>query len=588
MAVETPSPVVLRFGAFELDLRAGELHKKGLRVKLQEQPFRVLTLLIQRPGELVTREEFRSQIWPADTFVDFDNSLNTSINKLRETLGDSAESPHFIETLPRRGYRFIAPVSSSDRKAPTQAWKIVVAVVAVAALVAGGLFWRSRQARRLTEKDTIVLGDFTNSTGDIVFDGTLREGLSVQLEQSPFLSLVSAEGIHQTLRMMGQPANARLTPEVTHEVCQRTNSRAALDTSIALIGTRYDLILKAVNCANGDLLTSTEAQANDKSHVLDALSKAASELRSKLGESLSTVERYNTTLEQATTPSLEALQAYSLGMKMMAAEDNSAALALFQRATRLDPQFAMAYWAIGIDYALIGESTLAAENIARAFNLRGAVSEFERLNIEGDYYQFVTGDLTKAQRNYILGTQTYPREAVFHMDLGTLFNILGQYEDGLRENIESSRLEPYNNLFCRYVAFTYLLLDRVEEAAEAARAQPTKCVDSKPTDVLYEIAFYRHDSTEMARQVASFGGKTGQEDLLLELDADTEAYYGHLERARELSRRAAASAERAGRKETAGDYRAVSGFRETLFGNAAAARQIFSAVAKKCWVSCIA
>jgi DNA-binding winged helix-turn-helix (wHTH) protein/tetratricopeptide (TPR) repeat protein len=581
MAVETPSPVVLRFGAFELDLRAGELHKKGLRVKLQEQPFRVLTLLIQRPGELVTREEFRSQIWPADTFVDFDNSLNTSINKLRETLGDSAESPHFIETLPRRGYRFIAPVSSSDRKAPTQAWKIVVAVVAVAALVAGGLFWRSRQARRLTEKDTIVLGDFTNSTGDTVFDGTLREGLSVQLEQSPFLSLVSAEGIHQTLRMMGQPANARLTPEVTHEVCQRTNSRAALDTSIALIGTRYDLILKAVNCANGDLLTSTEAQANDKSHVLDALSKAASELRSKLGESLSTVERYNTTLEQATTPSLEALQAYSLGMKMMAAEDNSAALALFQRATRLDPQFAMAYWAIGIDYALIGESTLAAENIARAFNLRGAVSEFERLNIEGDYYQFVTGDLTKAQRNYILGTQTYPREAVFHMDLGTLFNILGQYEDGLRENIESSRLEPYNNLFCRYVAFTYLLLDRVEEAAEAARAQPTKCVDSKPTDVLYEIAFYRHDSTEMARQVASFGGKTGQEDLLLELDADTEAYYGHLERARELSRRAAASAERAGRKETAGDYRAVSGFRETLFGNAAAARQIFSAVAKE-------
>src|SRR6185369_3290578 len=131
--------VVLRFGAFELDLRAGELHKKGLRVKLQEQPFRVLTLLIQRPGELVTREEFRSQIWPADTFVDFDNSLNTSINKLRETLGDSAESPHFIETLPRRGYRFIAPVSSSG-KAPTQAWKIVVAVVAVAALVAGGLF----------------------------------------------------------------------------------------------------------------------------------------------------------------------------------------------------------------------------------------------------------------------------------------------------------------------------------------------------------------------------------------------------------------------------------------------------------------
>jgi eukaryotic-like serine/threonine-protein kinase len=587
MSLENQPVAVLSFGAFQVDLRAGELRKQGKRIKLQEQPLLVLKVLLGRPGEIVTREELRSQIWSADTFVDFDNSLNTAINKLREALGDSADSPRFIETLPRRGYRFLAPISADGLKKPATiphgrkvALPVTVVVLLLAAVIVGWL-WRSSRARVLTEKDTIVLGDFANSTGDTVFDGTLREGLSVQLEQSPFLSLVSAEGIHQTLRMMGQPANARLTPEVTHEVCQRTNSRAALDTSIALIGTRYDLILKAVNCANGDLLTSTEAQANDKSHVLDALSKAASELRSKLGESLSTVERYNTTLEQATTPSLEALQAYSLGMKMMAAEDNSAALALFQRATRLDPQFAMAYWAIGIDYALIGESTLAAENIARAFNLRGAVSEFERLNIEGDYYQFVTGDLTKAQRNYILGTQTYPREAVFHMDLGTLFNILGQYEDGLRENIESSRLEPYNNLFCRYVAFTYLLLDRVEEAAEAARAQPTKCVDSKPTDVLYEIAFYRHDSTEMARQVASFGGKTGQEDLLLELDADTEAYYGHLERARELSRRAAASAERAGRKETAGDYRAVSAFRETLFGNAAGARQIFSAVAKE-------
>src|ERR1700746_1201879 len=318
MALEARSPAILRFGTFEVDVRAGELRKQGKRIKLQDQPFQVLSALLQRPGDMVSRQELRSQIWPQNTFVDFDNSLNTAINKLREALGDSADNPRFIETLPRRGYRFLAAVTKDGLKGPAPAAvgrKVVqsgaVALLLITVTVAGW-FWHSRRAGVLSEKDTIVLGDFTNSTGDPAFDETVRDGMSVQLEQSPFLSLVSGEGIHQTLRMMGQSANARLTPEITREVCQRTNSTTALDGSIVLIGSKYELILKAVNCANGDLLASTEAQANDKSHVLDALSKAASELRSKLGESLSTVERYNTTLEQATTPSLEALQAYSL------------------------------------------------------------------------------------------------------------------------------------------------------------------------------------------------------------------------------------------------------------------------------------
>jgi eukaryotic-like serine/threonine-protein kinase len=580
LSSETQSASILRFGTFEVDLRAEELRKQGVRVKLQEQPFLVLKVLLKRPGEIVAREELRSQIWSADTFVDFDNSLNTAINKLREALGDSTENPSFIETVPRHGYRFIAPViSNHQRQSQIRAPKWKLASVAMLALVTAfiiGLVWRSRPRPALSEKDTIVVGDFANATGDSVFEGTLREGLSVQLEQSPFLSLVSEEGIHQTLRMMEQPANVRLTPEIAREVCQRTNSAAALDGSIALIGTRYNLILKAVNCASGDVLASTEAEANDKSHVLDALSSIASEMREKLGESMSTVQKYNTTLEQATTASLEALEAYSLGMKTMAAEDNTAAISLFQRATRLDPKFAMSYWAMGVDYGLIGEGTQAADNIARAFRLRGAVSEFEKLNIEGDYHQFVTGDLTMAQRNYVLGTQIYPREAVFHMDLGTLLNILGQYEDGLRQNIEGSRLEPYNNLDCRYLALTYLLLNRVEEAATAASPQQKRCVDSKPTDVLYEIAFYRNESAEMARQVARVGGKAGQEDLLLELEADTAAYYGHVGRARELSSRAARSAERAGEKESATVYRAVSALREALFGNPARARVLFT------------
>jgi eukaryotic-like serine/threonine-protein kinase len=211
MSLQARSPEVLRFGVFEVHVRSGELRKQGVRIKLQEQPFHVLTVLLQRPGEVVTREELRSQNWPADTFVDFDNSLNTAINKLREALGDSAESPRFIETMPRRGYRFIAPVTSVDGRgevapaAPSHGWKFTVLIVALAiAAVGGGLYWRSRSARRLTDKDTIVLADFTNTSGDPVFDGTLREGLSVELEQSPFLSLVSEQEIHQTLRMMGQ------------------------------------------------------------------------------------------------------------------------------------------------------------------------------------------------------------------------------------------------------------------------------------------------------------------------------------------------------------------------------------------------
>ena len=277
-------------------------------------------------------------------------AVAAAINKLREALRDSADNPRFIETLPRRGYRFVAPVSKNDLEKATSsdAGRKIAVLAAVAVLlivVLGGAFLRrSRRKPVLSEKDSIVLGDFANSTGDLVFDGTLREGLSVLLQESPLLSLVSEERIQQTLQMMGQPANVRLTPQIAREVCQRTNGTAALDGSIALIGTRYDLILRAVNCANGDLLASTEAQANDKSHVLDALSKAASDIRTKLGESLSTVQKYNTPLEQATTPSLEALQTYSLGWRTLNEDGDSAvALSFWQRAVQRDPNFAAAY-----------------------------------------------------------------------------------------------------------------------------------------------------------------------------------------------------------------------------------------------------
>jgi DNA-binding winged helix-turn-helix (wHTH) protein len=580
MALEVRSPAILRFGVFEVDVRAGEVRKQGVRIKLQEQPFHVLTVLLQRPGEVVTREELRNQNWPADTFVDFDNSLNTAINKLREALGDSADSPRFIETLPRRGYRFIGPVIGVDgttRESATGVsapwWpssrKIVVttAIAVLAAGIAGGLLWRARQARHLTEKDTIVLGDFANSTGDAVFDGTLREGFSVELEQSPFLSLVSEEGIRQTLQMMERPANTRLTPEITREVCQRTSSAAALDGAIALIGTRFNLILKAVNCASGDLLASTEAQANDKSHILDALGKAASEMRRRLGESLSTVQKYDTPLEQATTPSLEALQAYNFGLN---AEDDATALSFFQRATQLDPNFAMAYWAMGNSYSAIGESILSAESSRKGFELRERLSELEKLKIECNGY---TGDVMKQRRSCELGVKTYPRDAWFHLVLALCSDSLGQYEAGLKEELEAIRLAPYNGFSYREIILTYLSLERIDNAEATAKDARTKNLDSNLTEVLYGIAFYRHDTAEMVRQVARATGAAGQEDLLLAMEADTSAYFANLGKARELTRRAAESAELAAEKETAAGYYAVSALREALFGDAAEARQ---------------
>ncbi len=562
-----------------MDLRSGELRKQGARIKLQEQPFHVLTVLLQRPGEMVTREELRNQNWPADTFVDFDNSLNTAINKLREALGDSADNPRFVETLPRRGYRFIAAVTGVDgaprgtatgvsapQRSSSRKILVTAAIAVLAAGIAGGLLWRARQARHLTEKDTIVLGDFANSTGDAVFDGTLREGLSVQLHQSPFLGLVSEEGIHQTLRMMERPSNTRLTPEITREVCQRMSSAAALDGSIALIGTRYTLILKAVNCVTGDLLASAQAQANDKSNVLDALGKAASEMRRKLGESLSTLQKYNTPLEQATTPSLEALQAYNLGGK---SGDFPTAIPFLQRAIQLDPGFAMAYDQLGGAYGSIGETALAVQNTRKAFELRGRVSELEKLNIEADYYWGVTGNVIEAQRSYALGEQIYPREPSFCGGLGVTYNTLGQYESALKEHREALRLLPDDGVAFRFVAYTYLLLDRVEDAAATAREARAKGLDSALGPTVYSIAFYQNDASEMARQVAAARGKTGEEDLLLALEADTAAYFGHLGRARELSRQASNSAKRAGAKEASAAYEAMAGLREGLFGNTA-------------------
>jgi DNA-binding winged helix-turn-helix (wHTH) protein len=344
----------IRFAVFELDTRSGELRNAGSRVKLQDQPLKVLTALLEQPGAVVTREELKRRIWPEDSFGDFDHAVNVAVAKLRTALGDSADVPRFVETLPRRGYRFIFPVTPPReaesggasvaaetklepvKKSSRLRWAATASIV-VFGLGVGAWWVLSRKPHALTDKDTIVVADFTNTTGDTVFDGTLRQGLSVQLEQSPFLSLVSEQQIQQTLQMMGQKPDAKLTPEISRDVCQRTGSAAVIEGSIAQIGTPYLLTVKAVKCASGESLASTEAQAKDKNNVLDALGKTASEIRNKLGESLRAVQKFDTPLQQATTPSLEALQAFTLGAKILGDGDSAAAVPFLQRANFYSP-----------------------------------------------------------------------------------------------------------------------------------------------------------------------------------------------------------------------------------------------------------
>jgi tetratricopeptide (TPR) repeat protein len=441
------------------------------------------------------------------------------------------------------------------------------------ALAAGGYFYFHR-APKLTDKDTIVLADFTNKTGDTVFDDTLRQGLAVQLEQSPFLSLISEDRIQQTLRLMGQPPDARLTPQIAREVCQRTDSAGVLNGSIASLGSQFVLGIQAVNCRTGDSLAEEQATADGKEQVLKVVGDAAAKLRNKLGESLSTVQKLDISLEQATTPSLEALQAYSLGRKNLTKGDNAAAVRLFQRAIRLDPNFAMAYASLGTSYAHLAETSLSAENARMAFELRARASEREKFYIESHYYFFVTGDLEKARQVYELSAQSYPRDFGPALNLGTIYFAIGQYDKALAEVREAVRLDPANSMANAYLVASYLFLYRLEEARATAEEVQAKSLDSDYERVnLYLLAFLRNDAAGMAQQVARSAGRPGLEDQFLSFEAYTAAYSGRLGKAREFSRRAVASAERAEKKETAASYEANAAVREALFGNGADARQ---------------
>jgi eukaryotic-like serine/threonine-protein kinase len=572
----TVQPSSVRFGAFEVSIPSRELRKHGLRVKLPGQPFDILAILLERAGEVVTREELRQRLWPSDTFVDFENGMNNAVKKLRAALSDSADRPLYIETLPRVGYRFVAPLeqtSSTARQAQQRLairWKAIVPVgIAVLALAAGSYFYFHRTPR-LTADDSIVLADFANFTGDPVFDGTLRQGLSVQLEQTPFLRIVSDDQVVQVLHMMEKPPDTKLTHDVAREVCQRTNATVEVDGSIATLGSQYVLGLNAINCASGETLAREQVTADGKEKVLAALSGAASELRSKLGESRTSVKTYDMPLEQATTSSLEALQAYGQGMQSSWKGDMPSAISSLQRAVELDPNFAMAYGFLGTFYDHAGYSDLGAKNIKRAYDLRDRASEYESLALSGGYHLFVTRDYEKAAQFFKELTTMHPRDPSPWTGLASSAYRLGRYGQAQAALLEALRLNPSSFLY-GWLSFAYLNQNRFEEArATIEQAQAKHIEPWGASMLLYTFAFLRNDQAEMARQVAHPWTEM-QAGFWDETQGDTAAYYGHSTQARDWTHRAIASAMSARSKDLAAGYEAESAVCEGLFGNFAKA-----------------
>ena len=589
---------LVRFEEFELDLRAYQVRRSGRTLKLERIPMEVLLLLAERRGQLVTREEIIEKLWGKDVFLDTDNAINTAIRKIRQVLKDDPEQPRFVQTITGKGYRFIAPVTEpgakeeaqerkgdSARAAKTEEaatgthlrkrWMLLVgATVAVAALALTGYFYFHR-APKLTNKDTIVLADFANSTGDPVFDDTLRQGLAVQLEQSPFLSLISDERIQQMLKLMAKPPDARLTPEVSREICERTASAAVLDGSVVSLGSQYVLTLRAKDCRSGDVLDEEQVQAARKEDVLYALSQIASRFRTRVGESLSTVKSHDTPLAEATTPSLEALRAYSAGWQASFSSGSAAAVPFLKRAIEIDPNFASAYAALGRMYGDIGESALSAENTRRAYQLRDRASDQERSFISLTYDLQVTGNLEKAQQTCDLWVQAYPRAWLPHGLLsGAIYPELGEYEKSVEEAKIATQIDPDFSIGYGILASSYVALERVGEAEQTLQRASQHKLDIPDFYVeRYIIAFLKDDKKGMQREATESREKPGVDDWMSNAEGFVSAYSGHLEEARKMSRRAADLARKADRREAEALYETDAAVREALFGNVSTASQ---------------
>jgi len=621
MAAEPNRSTIYRFGLYEAHMASGELFRQGRRVKLQEQPLRLLVALLENPGEVVTRELLSQRLWPQGTFVDFDQGLATAVTKLRQALSDNADNPRFVETVPKRGYRFLAAVTvvdqsrgpiqnqvpssplpqismpagqqtADDQPVPTQLAPnqtgeaqpassrmvrnaFAAASVAVLAVVLAIYFYSTRHEFLVTAKDTVLVADFVNTTGEPVFDDTLRQALEIDLEQSPVIQVLSDRKIETILKEMGRSGDDRVSGRIAVEACQRASSKVAVQGSIASLGNAYLVDLAAIRCDNGEPIVLEQMQARRKEDVVKALGNATARLRKRLGESVPSIKKYDVPLEQATTSSLEALKSYSLGLSIWNVKGDQASIPFFQNALHIDPSFAMAYDALGTVYHNLSQTELARVNATRAYELKERVTEAERIAIASRYFLYVTGDLEQAAHTYESAVQSYPNSAGALNHLGTTNGELGRYvaaTENLRLalDLDPTRATTYANL-----ATDLLALNRINEAGfvldEASRLK-------METDYLLQVnywrAFLRGDSAMRLQILERSRNVPRAHSLLLFEEANTEAYYGRFAQARQLWQEAANLMKSEGDGEAAADCLAMAAAREAEIGEVGRARQL--------------
>jgi DNA-binding winged helix-turn-helix (wHTH) protein/tetratricopeptide (TPR) repeat protein len=621
---------LVEFEGYELDPYAYRLRRAGRTLKLERIPMEVLFLLVERRGNLVAREEIVAKLWGNDVFLDTDNAVNTAIRKIRMVLRDDPEKPRFVQTVTGKGYRFIAKVTEREEAPEVQTgpqirgaletsgqhatdaahiiaenpvaqqraepleetpsvganakteesvgcwryWKILVSVAATAGLaliVASYLYFH--RVQRLTDQDTVVLADFINTTGDDVFSGTLRQGLAIQLEQSPFLRIMDDDQIQQDLRLMRIAPASRITNQIAHDICVREGAAAKIDGSIESLGKNYVITLQATTCRGGATLAREQIQASDKEHVLSALGTAVTAMRSKLGESLNSIQKLNRPLEQATTASLEALQNYTSGYSEMGQGQYLAAIPLLERAVSLDPNFAMAYHLLGAAFYNAGDIERSRECTHKAFALIDRVSEFERDIIAADYYAY-DGQSDRSIDAYRVGIQDYPRYWGFHNNLSTEYIDRGQFEEGLKEGREAGSLEANAEPPYRRQLDAYMCLDRLAEAKHLEETLRARGLGGPRIHQRFlEIAYIEGDDVAAAREIQWFAGKPA-EYLSLGLQAANRNALGQRRESSKLYRRAAESALRQGLRNTAAELQEADVRADALSGNCQTVRRL--------------
>jgi DNA-binding winged helix-turn-helix (wHTH) protein/tetratricopeptide (TPR) repeat protein len=583
-----------RFGAFEVDLRSGELRKHGIRLKLQHQPFQVLALLIEHPGEVVTREELRQKLWPADTFVDFDTGLNSAIKKLRDALSDSAEESRYIETLPRRGYRFVAHV---EKRAPSDSAAeevlaphpppalvskpgnkrlifvaaCVIALLAVVALASWKVFF-VRPA--LTGTDVILLARFVNKTGDPIFDDSLDKALEVKLTESPFLSIFPDSDVRETMRTMRHDPNERVTQDMGIEICRRRGLKAVVVPEIAAVGNKYLVTLDAIDARNQRSIARRQEEAQTKDDVVAALGKAGSRLRRQLGESLSSLQNYDVPLELATTSSLEALQAYSTGRTLYRSGERHEAIALYQRATELDPQFCSAYSALGSAYHSIGDGEASSTNFAKALELKDRrLTQQENFETTALYHSAITGNLDKETAVLVLYEHAYPRSVDALNLLGIAYAQMGRTQEALEQFYSAIDRSPtpsaqhYSN-----AAQALMILGRFDEARNLLdQWQQHGALTPFQRVMRYRIAFIANDLAAMDR-IAT--GTPADDAPWLRFQIELAFLRGDFVKLRSLTDRLVDQQMRAKRIENAAEDLAVEAADESSVGNFSLARNL--------------